>query len=462
MKNPTTRVLTASLAVALIGMIGCKRDAAPTTQADDHGTTGESAPAPTNRIDIPAPVRRNLGITFAKAEYRAVSRTLRVPGRFELLPTARREYRAPVPGRIEPLVSQYQAVEAGTALYRVESARYRELHERAIAAQALVDSMGPIREAHRAHERGLADKVALWQERLKQLEELRAAGGGSAAQFTEARATLNATQAELGDVMEKDAELEARQKQAEAELRTIESHLALIARSAHCGDAGHAGELTDTVTVCATAPGVVELLGVTPGGSVEEGGAVLTLVQPEQVRFRARALQSDLARLRDGLPARVTPPSGGAAAGPTAATEVMTGALQIGLAADPDERTIDLIVSPTRALPWARAGVAASLEVTLEGGSEELAIPLAAVVRDNASGGGPVIFRRDPANPDKVIRMDADLGVDDGRWIIVNSGVKEGDEIVVGGNYQLMLATSGAAPKGGHFHPDGTFHEGEH
>jgi hypothetical protein len=40
--------------------------------------------------------------------------------------------------------------------------------------------------------------------------------------------------------------------------------------------------------------------------------------------------------------------------------------------------------------------------------------------------------------------------------------VREGDEIVVGGNYQLMLATSGSAPKGGHFHSDGTFHEGEH
>ena len=40
-------------------------------------------------------------------------------------------------------------------------------------------------------------------------------------------------------------------------------------------------------------------------------------------------------------------------------------------------------------------------------------------------------------------------------------GVKEGDEIVVAGNYQLMLATSGTAAKGGHFHSDGTFHEGK-
>jgi hypothetical protein len=80
------------------------------------------------------------------------------------------------------------------------------------------------------------------------------------------------------------------------------------------------------------------------------------------------------------------------------------------------------------------------------------------VTRD---GTRSIIFRRDPANPDKVIRMDADLGVNDGRWVTIGSGVKEGDEIVLDGVYQLMLATAGNAPKGGHFHSDGTFHEGE-
>ena len=70
-----------------------------------------------------------------------------------------------------------------------------------------------------------------------------------------------------------------------------------------------------------------------------------------------------------------------------------------------------------------------------------------------------VVFRRDPADPDKVIRVDADLGVDDGRWIEVKSGLMDGDEVVGPGAYELMLASSGSAPKGGHFHADGTFHE---
>jgi hypothetical protein len=33
---------------------------------------------------------------------------------------------------------------------------------------------------------------------------------------------------------------------------------------------------------------------------------------------------------------------------------------------------------------------------------------------------------------------------------------------VLDGGFQLMLATSGSIQQGGHFHSDGTFHEGEH
>jgi multidrug efflux pump subunit AcrA (membrane-fusion protein) len=73
-----------------------------------------------------------------------------------------------------------------------------------------------------------------------------------------------------------------------------------------------------------------------------------------------------------------------------------------------------------------------------------------------------IIFRRNPNNPNEVIRMEADLGLDDGRWVAVLSGLRDGDEVVLDGGFQLMLATSGSIQKGGHFHSDGTFHEGEH
>lgn len=464
MNAPNRAILVATTLALIAGfagsLAGCERsaDTHPSGDGHDHDKQ-QSVPAaptgPSNRVDIPHSVRQNLGITFAKVESRNVAQTLRVPGRFEFLPTARREYRTPLTGRVELLVSQYQVVQPGTPLYRVDAAAWRDLHEQIAAMQARVDSMVPLREAHRRHEQSFADKVALWEERLKQLDDLRGAGGGSASQFTEAKATLNATQAELADVMEKDAELQAQQKQAEAELRSLKSRRDLLLRGGNCGDTHDGVEPGSGFTVCAVAEGVVETIGITPGGLAEEYGHILTLVQPDQIRFRARGLQSDLGRLRDGLPASVAPPQGGS----LSFAETMSGTLQVGLTADADERTVDLIVTPTLLAPWAKAGVTAHLEVVLAGGTEELAIPQSAVVRDGARA---IIFRRDPANPDKVIRMEADLGLSDGRWVVIASGVKEGDEIVLGGNFQLMLATSGSSEKAGHFHSDGTFHEGGH
>jgi len=111
------------LSVALVVMVvsGC---------GDDHG----HAPAPaaaaepaSNRIPIPAAVRANLGLTFAKAEYRVVAATRRFPGRFELDVDARQAYTAAFPGQVELLARPYQPVAAGQPLYRLAGRGWAEL-----------------------------------------------------------------------------------------------------------------------------------------------------------------------------------------------------------------------------------------------------------------------------------------------------------------------------------------------
>lgn len=448
----TIRRTSAIAAAMLAALAACSREApapAPAAKA------GEAKAAPTNRVDIPSAVRRNLGITFAKVEPRAVASTLRLPGRFELSPDARREHRAPEGGTVEYAAAQFARVAAGDLLCTIDAPAWRELAEEVQAVTAKVASMGPLREAHRVHEESLAEKVRLWEARLVQLEEIRAAGGANATQVVDARATLIATRAELAEIMEKDAMLEAEQREAEARLRALLSRRDALARAAGHADAASAARSDGRLDVRAAAAGVVESLAVTQGGRVEQGGALVTVVDPARLRFHARALQADLGRLSDGLSARIAAPQGGSldAAAPLAATIVLAPG------ANAAERTIDVYASPAQHAAWARDGVGGFLEVTLAGGTPELSLPLAAVVRDQ---GRPYIFRRDPANADKAIRLDADLGVSDGRFIAILSGVKEGDEIVVGGNDQLMLAMGGSAPKGGHFHSDGTWHEEDH
>jgi hypothetical protein len=63
-----------------------------------------------------------------------------------------------------------------------------------------------------------------------------------------------------------------------------------------------------------------------------------------------------------------------------------------------------------------------------------------------------------PADPNKVIRVEGDFGVSDGKWVVVESGVKAGDEVVLAGVYELKLTGGGKQQGKGHFHADGTWH----
>lgn len=484
-----SKIRTLLVMVCLLPSLHCdraRRLAPPATAPDDHDHDEHA-----DHIDVPEAVRRNLGITFAKVESRTVAETLRVPGRFELLPQARREYRTMLSGRVELLVKQFDPIDVGRPLYRLASPDWRDLQQKlteSIASirqiEAKVASIPALLTAHRNHEEILREGVTLWEARLAQVEKSAASGAVSVADLTGIKNTLATKRADLAETLEKEAELLAQSATARAEHDAAHARFTLLLStaatlvgmserelSAPYEIDGHIHTEKDSephpeppssqpaprwrdineIEVKATMPGVVASTDLTNGAWASAGTLVLSTIEPDRLRFRASAMQSDLGRLRNGLPARIVPPKGGT----IGLQNAIDASLTVGLQADPDERTVELIAGPAGVAPWARAGVSAHLEVTLAGGKSELAIPLSSVIQD---GMQKVFFRRDPAHPDEVKRVEADLGIDDGRWVVVNSGVKEGDEIVLDGVYQLMIATSGSAEKGGHFHADGTFH----
>lgn len=476
-KHPAARWLLLML-VAIPG--ACRKSPPePPPAASDH-----AAQAPTNRVDINASVRHNLGITFATVESRNVARTLRVPGRFELLPSARREYRAPASGTVELLVQQFQSVDAGTPLYRLDAPRWREMQRELADAQAAVtlaraqvDSIAPLLSAHEAHHTEIQKAVELWTARVATLERLQAAGGARGDEVAQAAASLASSRSEFAETLEKEADLSARATETAAMLDAAQSRLAFLFETAASLSGLAPDDLQapasvdaslprwrtlDGIVVRAVAPGVVDIVNAVSGNVIEPHAHLITTVQPDQIRFRAVGLQSDLPRLADGQPAAVVPAQGAGDQNASDPSPRFSGTLTIAPTADPDRRTIELILMPPPDAPpphWAKAGVSAFLEVATAGtGRNELAIPLRCVARD---GTAAIIFRRDPADPDKAIRMEADLGIDDGRWVVIKSGVAEGNEVVLDGVYQLMVATSATITPGGHFHPDGTFHEGD-
>lgn len=460
MKHRHEPLLGALLSV----LVACARapDGSATPSAAESSTTA----SPTNRVDIPATVRRNLGITFAEVEVRHVAQTLRVPGAFELQPLARHEYRMTLPGRVQVLVDQLDRVEPGTPLYRYQSPAWPELlHEIILGEQAMETERAEIKVG-RAKLEEARRKLELARERIEALAQ---------ADFKKADLEVQA------------AELEASLPRLEAEIELAETRLANAKRTrrhamhrAATASAIPEVELeaevpvedggeervpryltVDWIEVRAVEPGIVEALAVTDGAFVEPPATVVSTVDPRLLRFRAQALQADLPRISGAREARIVPP-------PSPGIPIdagVTATVTVGLEAHPEERTVTLIATPETPLEatgnWIRPGVSAFLELVVAGTEgPALAVPRAAVVQDGLTH---VVFRRDPADPNKAIRVEADLGVSDGSWVVLQSGVMRGDEVVLSGAYELKLATqqSGAAQKGGHFHADGSFH-GDH
>jgi hypothetical protein len=424
---------TPILLSAILALAACDRPEPPKATAYE-----EAATAPTNRVHIPAAVRGNLGITFAKVERRILQDSLRVPGAFELKPRAKREYHLILPGQIHYEVEQFAPVEPGTTVFRFLS-------------PAWADLQGRIHLAATGSEQA-ALKLDALQARIAALASADFKNAGLEAEALALRAELAAQQAELSAALTAASNLLNSWRNPQDPPLTNDDLLATIA---HNGATAPRYQTITWIDVQAAAPGIVESLAVTDGAFVDAGTHILTTIDPTQLRFRASAMQGDLAKFQGQPAARIVPPQGAH----TTLNDSLPAALTLGLEADATQRTLTLIAEPETLQPWARPGVAAFLEISpVATGTMVLAIPRSAVVKDGIIH---VFFKRDPRDPNKAIRVEADLGTDDGRWIEIKSDLGPNDEVVLDGAYELKLATSssGTAQKGGHFHADGTFHE---
>jgi multidrug efflux pump subunit AcrA (membrane-fusion protein) len=463
-RRPTYRTWFVTGAIALSALpilTGCVKE----TQNGAAPPAESGAPAvSSDRVATPASVRQNLGITFVKAEKRPVRGTVRIAGVFELRPEARREYHVMLPGRIELLVRQYERVEAGRPLFYLESPDWQRMQSE------LVNALNDMKRSHA--DVAVAEATLAETQKSIQFIEQRIAG------LAEAQVRQVELEADLAEKRNAIPRLEAELDAARTVFDTVHARYDVMLRTAssvtglsrdeldpardrhgHLQGGAPPWQSVERITFFAEAGGVVDRLPVTNQGWVETGDLVLDTVDPALLRFHADALQTDINLFADGQPARIVPPMGGS----FDLQNTADGRIEVGFEAHPGQRTMPIYLPPEAPPRWAKAGVTAYLEVFIAGKDDAVtAIPESAIVRD---GLDRIFFRRDPKNPDQVIRVVADLGATDNRWVEVKSGVRAGDEIVLGGVYPLTLAssTSGESQKGGHFHADGTFHEeGEH
>lgn len=413
--------------------VGCQRDA---TYTPDDDTNPDP---PSNRIDIPPTVQRNLGITFTSAERRQISKTQRLPGAFELQPLALKEYRLILPGVIQFKVDHLQQVRRGDVLYELRSVKWLEIQARVQSAEATLQQKKSM--------------LAAAEQRVKTLQ-----------QSNFKRADLESRLTELNtEVVRQEIELEEAIQHATRILNlcigsdndnawTPERLMQLVEEN---GVSKPYYSIIEKIEIRATDPGQVESLGVADGAFATEGDLILRVVDNENVRFRAVGLQSDLAKYQPGQSVQIVPFQ----SQDNDINEAIEATLGIGTEANPKRRTMVLYGFPDELKSWSRPGVSAFMEiVTDSSGGWTLAIPKSAIVKDGLTH---VFFKRDPLNPNRAIRVEADMGVNDGRWMEIKSDIGPNDEVILNGAYELKLATetSGVSQKGGHFHADGSHHE---
>lgn len=431
------RALFATTIVVAVYLAGCSGASEPVTAslADDHELEEMAKSPPSGRTPLPPVVRRNLGITFAKATYRPVNATIVVPGHFELLTSAQHHYPVPAAGRVTVYVETLDRIERGQVLLDLDAPAWRELQRELVEIQTSREEAQARLIRARATYKAAGNLTGTGKPR----------GGVFEADIKAALAAVSSASERLDQSLAQAATLTGI---AEGKLRKQV-------------DGRPYWRILDRIPIRAVDDGVVRQVDAASGTWVGEGTEVVHVVHLSDLRFRGKALQADLIDyLRDGQPARILPPEG---RGVARRGDPISGRIRIGVTGDPETRTVDLFVDMNNSAPqpWARPQIGAIAEVTVAGDPdlEELAIPLRAVIRDGLES---VFFRRAPDDPDSVIRTVADLGPDDGRWVTVYSGIGENDEVVVDGVYQLKLATTGQKVKTGHFHSDGSFHDGEH
>lgn len=207
--------------------------------------------------------------------------------------------------------------------------------------------------------------------------------------------------------------------------------------------------------------GRIASVDVAPGSFVQAGDVVARVVDPSRLWIEARIPEVDLPRVPRpaGMLIRVpgldcgaaAPGRGGASCAPDGRGDLELGPsalLSFGVTVDPISRSTPLLFAIDNADGALRPGQAVRAQVLTGAASTGLAIPISAVVDDEGSRVAYALV-----DGEDFERRPLTLGIRDGAFVEVLSGLQAGERIVTRGAYSVRLASaSSSLPAHGHVH----------
>ncbi len=206
------------------------------------------------------------------------------------------------------------------------------------------------------------------------------------------------------------------------------------------------GGAVNGIPIRAPISGTVADVTAAPGGWVNEGQALMHIADASRLWLDVRIAESDLARIGQPNGASFT------ADGFETPFEVSerSGARVVGFgnAIDAASRTAPLLLEFANPDPRLRIGMAVKASIFSGGTTQVVAVPASALIDDN--GQSVVYVLR---GGESFERRAVQLGIRDGIWVEVRSGVAAGERVVSKGAYQVRLAATAPAAMGeGHVH----------
>jgi RND family efflux transporter MFP subunit len=183
------------------------------------------------------------------------------------------------------------------------------------------------------------------------------------------------------------------------------------------------------------------------GEYLDAQAAVFRILNRDRIWIEAKVSEFDLTRLSDQPGATMTLP-----AYPGKRFDILGSnggrLVNIGGAVDAETRTVSVVYEMPNPEGLLRPGMVAEVYLETRTASEALAIPESAIVMDN---GQPITFVL--LSGEKFQRRELEVGVRDGGYAEVKSGVQAGERIAARGGYAIKLSSLSSASFGaGHGH----------
>lgn len=156
---------------------------------------------------------------------------------------------------------------------------------------------------------------------------------------------------------------------------------------------------------------------------------ILTVMDPSSLVAKAHVPQSQAVLLKVGDTAKIDIPG--------LDTPIPARATLVSPALDPGSTTVEIWVDALKRNPSLKSGMTVSVEITAKGVSDALAVPLSAVFT-NPDGGRYVLLA---GQDGKAHATKVQLGIQNGSFVQILSGLSEGDSVITSGGYGVPDGT---------------------